>query len=148
MRSSGHPGSKWPDTQRADISHVSLLTLPPFTGTAQWTYTSGKPRNFLRQVHMYQRCCRQVLWQLCALEREALWQRLIQSVQLMWKRQDSCLMPNHYGVRPEGHWRIRPLWNLMSLVCLCNTKQAWDCWGCCSQPSEWTTAATNRYIKD
>lgn len=84
---------------RGQTSLMSAFWLCwPFTGTAQWTHTSGKPRNFLRQIYMCQHCCRQVLWQLCALAREAFWQRIIQSVQLMWGRQDSCLMPDHYGV--------------------------------------------------
>ena len=30
LRSSGNPGSKWPDTQRAGITHVSLLTVQAF----------------------------------------------------------------------------------------------------------------------
>lgn len=30
LTSNGNPGSEWPDTQRADITHVSLLTLLAF----------------------------------------------------------------------------------------------------------------------
>lgn len=85
----------------------------------------------------------------CACWSRRLYDRgLSNSVQLMWRRQDSCLMPDHYGVRPEGHRRIEPLWNLLSLVCLCNTWQAWDCWGCSSQPSVWALAPTNWELKD
>ena len=107
----GNRGSKWPDPRRAHITNVSRFWFCwPFTGIAQRTHTSVEPRNFHRQIHMCQHCCRQVQRQLCVLEDEALWQRLIQSIQLMWRRQDSCLMPGCSGVRPEGHRRIGPLW--------------------------------------
>lgn len=100
-------GNKWPTY--AEGRHHSSLRFDS-AGLSGALYNEhihlGKLGNVLRQIRMCQHCCRQVLWQLCALAREVLWRGIIQSVQLMWRRQDSCIMPDWCSVRPDGRRRI------------------------------------------
>lgn len=122
-----NPRNNWSDIQRTHVTHVGLFDSGPCTMLAYIWET-----HFFRLIHMCQQCCRRVLWQLRSLHWEALWQRLIQSVRLMWGRQDSCLVSHRcrVRVRRENRASVKNLKKnppVGDLMCLCNTWKTWVC---------------------